>query len=166
MTEILEKNMINMLLSINLKDIPDGLTKDTYIARCIKCYDGDSPTFVIVKNNIPEIIRTRLYGIDTPEMKGANRCNAIKSRNALISLLTDANILIDYEYSKAELEEIFLNNKKLCIIETIGLREKYGRLLCNIYDYKNDDDNKKSFTEYLIKNDFGKPYFGGTKDFS
>lgn len=167
MVNTIDENQIrNMLLSIDPRDVDCNLEKEVYVARCIKCYDGDSPTFLIIRNDKPEVIKTRLYGIDTPEMKGDTRERGIVSRNELISLLTDQNIKKSYDYSKLELEELFLNNKKLCRIETIGTREKYGRLLCNVFIQKSetrDVNSDISVVEYMLNNDLGVEYYGGTK---
>lgn len=122
------------LQKIDITTLEDNILKGEFLARCVKCYDGDSPTFVILNaNNKPEMIKCRLYGIDTPEMKGVRHLDAVKSRNRLIQLLTDQDILVDKEYTKQELEDIFIKNKKICKINCIGEREKFGRVLCEIY---------------------------------
>ena len=111
-----------------------------YNIEVIRVYDGD--TFFV---NIPNVhwligsnISVRIRGIDTPEMRGSTEETkelARKSRDALIKLF--------------EGRKITLYNLN---------RDKYFRILA---DVKADDIDVK---DYMIKNNYAKPYNGGTKD--
>ncbi|MEI0797602.1 thermonuclease family protein [Brachyspira intermedia] len=111
-----------------------------YNIEVIRIYDGD--TFFV---NIPDVhwligsnISVRIRGIDTPEIRGGTEETkelARKSKEALIKLF--------------EGRKITLYNLN---------RDKYFRILA---DVKADDIDVK---DYMIKNNYAKPYNGGTKD--
>ena len=111
-----------------------------YNIEVIRIYDGD--TFFV---NIPDVhwligsnISVRIRGIDTPEIRGGTEETkelARKSKEALIKLF--------------EGRKITLYNLN---------RDKYFRILA---DVEADDIDVK---DYMIKNNYAKPYNGGTKD--
>jgi len=114
-------------------------------AKIVSVYDGDTFTACFKYNG--EIIkyRFRTFGYDSPEMKPlkskANReeekKNAIIARNKFKEIINfDNNELVDLEMLKFD---------------------KYGRILVNVFK------NNINVNQWMIKNNYGYPYFGGTK---
>ncbi|MEI0477967.1 thermonuclease family protein [Brachyspira pulli] len=136
--------LIYMVLSISLfafETTENNINNNIlYNIEVIRIYDGD--TFFV---NIPDVhwligsnISVRIRGIDTPEIRGGTEETkelARKSKEALIKLF--------------EGRKITLYNLN---------RDKYFRILA---DVKADDIDVK---DYMIKNNYAKPYNGGTKD--
>ncbi len=114
---------------------------DVEHVEVVSVYDGD--TFTI---NIPdwpavvgEKITVRVFGIDTPEMRGSTVKEyglAVKARDRLKDLLDNAK------------------NVKLHAVQ----RDKYFRLLAEVYA------DKKNVGAILVGEGLAKPYFGGTKE--
>ena len=140
-------NNINNINNINISYLQNISYKETHIfipqirfAKVIKVYDGDTITVAgkLPFDNSP-IYRfsVRLRSIDSPEIRGESKkeCElAIKSRDALHNLI----------YGKIiELK----NNGK----------EKYGRLLADIY-YNDIHINK-----WMVDNNYAVKYDGGKK---
>lgn len=136
--------LIYMVLSISLfafETTENNINNNIlYNIEVIRIYDGD--TFFV---NIPDLhwligsnISVRIRGIDTPEIRGGTEETkelARKSKEALIKLF--------------EGRKITLYNLN---------RDKYFRILA---DVEADDIDVK---DYMIKNNYAKPYNGGTKD--
>ncbi|WP_300752292.1 thermonuclease family protein [uncultured Brachyspira sp.] len=136
--------LIYMVLSISLfafETTENNINNNIlYNIEVIRIYDGD--TFFV---NIPDVhwligsnISVRIRGIDTQEIRGGTEETkelARKSKEALIKLF--------------EGRKITLYNLN---------RDKYFRILA---DVKADDIDVK---DYMIKNNYAKPYNGGTKD--
>ena len=109
------------------------------IGKVVKVYDGDTITVASKILDSKKIYRfsVRLKGIDAPEIKGKTQEEknaAIISRNAL--------------REKIQGEIVFLKDVK---------KEKYGRLLANIYF------NNTNVNEWMLINNFAIPYDGGKK---
>ena len=120
---------------------------NTYIPQLeygyvIKVYDGDTITVAgyPYKNSTPYRFSLRLNGIDTPELR--TKCEKEKELGYLV---------------KEKLQNKILN--KIIYIKDISI-EKYGRLLCNIYENK-DDEN--SINQWIIDNNMGTIYNGEKK---
>ena len=74
-------------------------------------------------------ISVRLYGIDTPELRGSQKELGLKARNYLISKLTD--IVIDDNNTRNDIRNMI--NKNTHMIEVLfGDFDKYGRPLAII----------------------------------
>lgn len=105
-------------------------------------YDGDSfkdYTIDLGFNKDWNKKDLRLYGIDTPEVRGASREAGLLVRDLNVSL---------HE----------MNPDATLWIKSIKDSEhKYGEVLCVYYI---DDFN---LNDFLLKNKYAKPYFGGTK---
>ena len=100
-------------------------------------------------------ISVRLYGIDTPELRGSQKELGLKARNYLINKLTD--IVIDDNNTRNDIRDMI--NKDTHMIEVLfGDFDKYGRPLAIIYK---DNIN---INEMLVKDGYAKEYDGGTKD--
>ena len=127
-----------------------------YNAKLLDIYDADTITVCIFLEGFNYVrINVRLYGIDTPELRGDEKTEGIKARNYLIKLLT--NITIDKDtYTRNDIRELI--NKNTYMVEVLfGDFDKYGRPLGTIYK---DDIN---INQLLIKDGYAKEYFGGTK---
>jgi endonuclease YncB( thermonuclease family) len=106
----------------------------------ISCYDGDTCNFNILDDNFPTYLNPmliRVYGVDTPEMKGKNTNKelAIKAKNFTTNFVKNAT--------------------NLQLIDCI--KDKYFRFNCTYIS------GKLSLADQLIKEKLGKPYFGGNK---
>ena len=127
-----------------------------YSAKILDIYDADTITVCIFLEGFNYVrINVRLYGIDTPELRGDEKAEGIKARNYLIKLLTDITIDND-TYTRNDIRELI--NKDICMVdELFGDFDKYGRPLGTIY--KDGID----INQLLIKDGYAKEYFGGTK---
>ncbi|MDR2007413.1 MAG: thermonuclease family protein [Alphaproteobacteria bacterium] len=104
----------------------------------VSCYDGDTCKFNILDSNFPPYLNPmsiRVYGVDTPEMKGNTKSAAIKSKEFTVHFIKNS-------------QNLRLTNCK---------KDKYFRFDCDYID------NKKSLSQQLIANNLGVPYFGGKK---
>ena len=110
--------------------------------RVIKVYDGDTITIASkvpnLKHSLIYKFSVRLNGIDSPEIKSNNKDEktiAIKARNALSNKILQ--------------KDVYLKNIK---------KEKYGRLLCDVYL------DKENINEWMIEERYAVNYDGGTKN--
>ena len=132
------------------------LKNKRYNAKILDIYDADTITvcidlegFSFVKMNV------RLFGIDTPELRGSEKELGVKARNYLINVLTD--IIIDYNNTRNDIRNMI--NKNTYMVEVLfDDFDKYGRPLGTIYK---DNIN---INEKLVKDGYAKEYDGGTKD--
>lgn len=72
-----------------------------YRAKIVSVYDGDTVRanidlgFGIINNGIGgKGVKLRLYGIDTPELRGDNKEEGLKSRDRLRELILDKDVII------------------------------------------------------------------------
>jgi len=107
----------------------------------VKVYDGD--TFYCNIPNYPDIvgknISVRVYGIDTPEIKGKTKHEkelALKAKTVTLCCLKNAKV-------------IELRNMR---------RDKYFRILAEVYV------DGKSLKDILITEKLGREYYGKTKE--
>tara|TARA_B110000208_G_C11345032_1_gene275270 strand:- start:37 stop:465 length:429 start_codon:yes stop_codon:yes gene_type:complete len=112
------------------------------LCKVLSVYDGDTITIAIKLETKIYKWKVRMYGYDSPEMKPLK---ILKNRDDI-----KRRALI----AKKALEDKIL--EKIVTIELLGF-DKYGRILGNIY-YNNENIN-----EYMLKNDYGYSYIGGTK---
>ncbi len=67
-----------------------------YNAYIIKVYDGDTVTAIVDCGfSIKLKIRVRLYGINTPEVRGKERPEGLKSRDYLRGLILNKDIILE-----------------------------------------------------------------------
>lgn len=134
-----------------------------------KVYDGDTPTIVTAIESEYFAFAVRLVGIDTPEIHPKNKEGddklkehnaAVKARNKLLELLTDQQVILDYEYSEKEMDAIINNNKKVFKMICSNLQDKYSRVLGTLYV----PEHVESVNEILIRDGFAKVYYGAHKD--
>lgn len=84
-----------------------------YKAIVIKVYDGDTITVNIdLGFGVSKTERLRLYGINTPEVRGTERIEGLKSRDWLRTLILNKEIIVKTYRDK---------------------KGKYGRYLADIY---------------------------------
>lgn len=84
-----------------------------YKAVVIKVYDGDTITVRIdLGFNVTKTERLRLYGIDTPEVRGEERPDGLVARDWLRSLIMNKEIIVKTYKDK---------------------KGKYGRYLADIF---------------------------------
>ena len=125
------------------------LKNTKHIGKVISIYDADTITVILDFLNHPFIVKLRLYGIDTPEMK---------------PLDTEDENLILKEKALAILGKVWLqneinNNNNLVYLETKG-PDKYGRTLANIYL---DKEYTICLNKMLIDYYLADEYYGKTK---
>lgn len=118
-----------------------------YNAHIKSVYDGDGTFHVdmIIKYDIGmKIVNTielskevRIYGIDTPEIKGSQRRAGIIVRDFVRELILGKDVIIETHKDKSG---------------------KYGRLLIDLYI------NDELLSDILLDKGYAKPYTGGTKD--
>ena len=142
------KHWSNLIQNID-ENIPKWTCKDlTEYVKVVKVVDGDTIDIARLMGEKVFQFRVRLYGIDTPEkrppLSQANRqeeiAASIVSSNALKTILENAKWLIRIDF--------------------IG-EDKYGRLLGNFFI--EEKDGWFDINNWMIKNNYAKPYFGGTK---
>ncbi len=129
-------------------------------AKVIDIYDGDTLTIAIVLNNEIKSFKCRLFGIDTPELKGNQSDSGIRARNKCIEWITNGKIILNTNlvYTRENIKNICKDNDTLVTVDC-GPFEKYGRLLITIFNKDGTNINQQ-----LINHGFAKPYFGKTKN--
>lgn len=108
----------------------------------VRIYDGDT-VFMNINlgmNITMNNISIRLYGINTPEVKGVEREDGLKSRDALIEYIKDRKIILYTLKNKSN------ENDK---------HDKYGRLLGILVD----KETGENYNLKLLENKYAKPYF-------
>ena len=136
---------IMYLANINYKDTTAFVPPILY-GKVIKVYDGDTITIAAkLPYDLSPVYRfsVRLAGIDSPEMRGGGEKEtalATISRDALHGLIFGKII---------ELR----NNGK----------EKYGRLLADVYTTPNAITKSIHVNQWMLENKFAVPYDGGKK---
>lgn len=136
-----------------------GLFVEDCLCRVVKVYDGDSVTLLWRDESGKSdwvFANTRLYGIDTPEMRGGTE----ESRNQA-------------QLCKSMLSSLILD--EVLLFSTMGPTglDKYGRPLVVIKPCSKHSShrvietvgNLKSVNDWILRECPGcKPYFGGTKE--
>tara|TARA_R100000353_G_scaffold103550_1_gene74772 strand:- start:18675 stop:19001 length:327 start_codon:yes stop_codon:yes gene_type:complete len=83
-----------------------------YKAKIISVYDGDTVTAMVDLGFYHfQQMKFRLYGIDTPELRGEEREEGLKVRDIVREMILDKDVIINSYKDK---------------------QEKYGRYLANI----------------------------------
>jgi micrococcal nuclease len=146
------------LLDNSIFDLPLYSVKNIKTnGRITDVYDGDTITVVLnlalSKEKILQKHKIRLYGIDTPELKGLTHEKGLEARNFLIHLITQKDIELTKEYKKNEIIEMLKETKTIFRFELLG-EDKYGRLLANIYRL----DETDSLNDMLLIHGYAKEY--------
>jgi len=124
-----------------------SLDKFEVMAKIVKVYDGDTCFAVFLLNNKPVKFKIRMTGYDSPEIK------------PLLSHPNREKEIENAKKSKQKLEELVLN--KIVLLEC-GKWDKYGRLLGTLYTLNNNSKDI-NVNEFMINNNYGYKYDGGTK---
>ena len=105
----------------------------TYKAKIIAVYDGDKVTAVVDLGFLhSQEMKLRLYGIDTPEMRGAEKEEGRKVRDIVRNMILDKEVTIRSYKDK---------------------QGKYGRYLANIVL-----EDGLELNQWLVDNGHAKPY--------
>lgn len=146
---------------------PTGLR----LAQITDVYDGDTVTVKMRTNSnwISEIkiIKVRLYGIDTPELKIKGLNNKTRKLNTpeIQEKIKQQNLAIQ---ARDRLIQLCENCNNIIYIDCMGeISEKWGRMLGIIYPARfmcMMTRGRKSFNDILIEENLAKPYFGGKKN--
>lgn len=141
-TRFSERLLKKKLANIDINSVDrfsfNGIT--TY-ARVSSVYDGDTITIIFEFKGEMIKYSTRIYGIDTPEIRTRDdeeKKKGYEARDFLRSYILDQVVKVE-----------LLNF------------DKYGRLLANVYTDINGTD--KNVADMMINQGHAKPYFGGTK---
>lgn len=126
-----------------------------YKARLVKIYDGDTQTYVIKFHKHFYKINVRLLNIDTPEIRGSDKINAIKARNRVFEILTNSKC--DDNSSLQDITD-YLNKNEIFVTLITTKSDKYGRILGDVLSKQNIN-----LSEQLLKEGLGVPYNGGSK---
>ena len=119
------------------------INKYTYNVEVVSVYDGDTIRVNIDlgfghvwKGSDGKGVKIRLYGINTPEVRGVERPEGLKSKQYLIDLIEGKSVVLK------------------TIKDKTG---KYGRYLGELY-IQNDDSEWKNVNETLVKEGYAKLY--------
>jgi endonuclease YncB( thermonuclease family) len=112
--------------------------------KILKIYDGDTIWIALPVLDQIYKYKARLYGYDSPEIRPLEN---LPNRNEVIA---------NAEKAKKRLEELTAC-QDLVDVELLDF-DKYGRILIKIYN------NKVCVNDQMIREGFGKPYFGGKKE--
>lgn len=148
------------LTEINFDDIQDrSVMTGQFQARVIDLYDGDTMTVALFNNDSRlESFRIRLYGVDTPELKGKTS-DAGKAAKAEALRYLGAHGCIGKKLGR-ETAIFFREHPCIVNVSFVKEKEKWGRYLAHI----NCGNNGKTLSEHLIATGHGNVYDGGTKD--
>ena len=140
------KNILRISIVVLILILPFSLFADdkvygnVIVSRIVRVYDGD--TFTVDIDNWPDIIgyhiSVRVYGIDTPEIKGKTtyeRMMAKKARDLARNIL--------YHAHKIELRNI--------------RRGKYFRIVAEVYV------DGRNLADIMLAHKLAHPYYGGHK---
>lgn len=117
------------------------------LIKILRVVDGDTIDIALYYEETGKIFqhRVRLYGIDTPE-----------KRPSLSNEDRDKEIAASKKSLEALTQKLKENDN--IVIALFYKPDKYGRLLCTLYDKQGDDINK-----WMIQSGFAYEYFGKTK---
>jgi endonuclease YncB( thermonuclease family) len=115
----------------------NNVTKENYdgvfVAKVVSVYDGDTCDVVFSTHDSRLVRETiRIYGIDTPEMRGGSvedKQRAMLARSRLIELTCGVTLGPD------EMKTGFPDHRLLIKMQTYGKRDNFGRLLGTLYPY-------------------------------
>jgi endonuclease YncB( thermonuclease family) len=124
-----------------------NLDNEMHLAKVIKCYDGDTIHCIFKHDSRYQKFSVRMNGYDTAEMRPSRKLpedvRMEEKRKAKLA--------------KKRLQELILN--KNIYLECLKF-DKYGRLLANVRINKDDPE---SVNDLMIREGYGKEYFGGKK---
>jgi endonuclease YncB( thermonuclease family) len=115
--------------------------------KVLRVVDGDTVDIALAQPDTAKIYRhrVRLYGIDTPE-KRPSKSDPLR------------HLEIEASYRAKEALEQRLRENDYLVLAVFSHADKYGRLLCTLYDKTGEDLN-----QWMITRGFATEYFGKTK---
>jgi endonuclease YncB( thermonuclease family) len=141
--------------SLNVNIMSQTLQKTCYKltgefdCKVVDVYDGDTVTIVVCVKGGMEQHKLRMLGYDSPEIRPLK---SIDNRDEHIA---------SAKRSKAFLYDLVIN--KHCIFESKpGDKDKYGRLLGNLYTTKNGIKDRH-VNQIMVDSGHGYSYYGGAK---
>jgi endonuclease YncB( thermonuclease family) len=134
-------------------------------ARLIDVYDGDTVTciFPIFGNNYYKF-NLRLMGIDTAELKSheiSQKQKALEARHLILKSCSETYNL-NMDCRRNDIQNYLEENETFVWIECFDF-DKYGRVLANVYNYKDKELNDISLCELLLNSKLAYAYDGGKK---
>lgn len=129
--------------------------------RLVDAYDADSLTVVMPFAGGLTKFTTRLYGVDTCEMKSKEAGNkelAMRARNRVLQVacgLEEPPAVV----KRKEVQKLLADQVVLLWVECMEM-DKYGRVLCDVYVGGRGGVN---LAELLIAEKLAYAYHGGTK---
>lgn len=139
------------------------------LAKVVDIYDGDTIIIILYIFNNYYKFNVRLANIDCAEMKCKEmRGKAMQARNRLYNMITGDNLDLDATMVRTAMRER-LNSKNNIIRVKCENFDKYGRLLCYLYNKDlqsgdNMNDINKSFNMMLVQEKLALQYDGKTKN--
>lgn len=147
---------INKLVKLDMSKLNDmSYMSGKKLCRVVDMYDGDTLTVALPN---AEMYRVRVYGCDTPELKGVTSEAGRKAKNEALSFI-GASGARDLRNGK-QMKDYFIWNTIIVEVEFIPEREKFGRMLGHI----RKASGGITLTNHLIRTGNAVPYSGGTKD--
>lgn len=129
--------------------------------RLVDAYDADSITIVMPYGGKMHKFNTRMYGIDTCEMKSKtteNKEKALLARNRVVQLICKLPTIPNLVKRK-DVQKLLAQDVYLVWVECMEF-DKYGRVLiqCRL-----NPDDTKTISDILIEEKLAYAYFGDTK---
>ena len=116
-------------------------TPYAYNAYVVSVYDGDTITVILdMGMGVQKKAKCRMYGIDTPELRG----KTAKEKTAA-------------KVARDRLRELI--NEKTVLLQSLTKPDKYGRLLVKVWI----DDGAVLVNDLLVEEGLARPYDGGKK---
>jgi len=137
-----ELELLNAATDNNTPDLTYDFTK----AKVLRVYDGD--TFYIAAVYAGKVFKfpVRLFGVDTPEMKGGTNESKLAAK--------EAKEFVERFVCDKIIDIHILNNR---LHDGKIIKEKFGRLLAVV------KVGGVNLADELIRLGYAVPYFGGTK---
>lgn len=120
-----------------------------YRARVLRVIDGDTVEVEIdLGFSVSMTRKVRLYGIDAPEVRGAEKLRGEEARDHLIKL--------SYLYALNQQEGRVMNSPALLIKTYKDRSGKYGRILGTLMGL-DKDDNPIDLNQKMVEDSFASP---------
>lgn len=115
--------------------------------KVLRIIDGDTVDIALPQQGTGQVYRhrVRLYGIDTPE-KRPSKADPLR------------HLEMEASYRAKQALERRLQENDFMVLAHFSHADKYGRLLCTLYDKTGEDLNR-----WMITQGYATEYFGKTK---
>lgn len=131
-------------------------------ARLVDMYDADTLTIILPLQSGYFRFSSRVFGIDTSEMKSKlseNKATANRARNRMLQLCNVPSIDLNKAYTRKEVQSLLSKDVYLVWVRCRDW-DKYGRLMIQVYASEKDT---KELGSILIDENLAYPYYGETK---